>query len=155
MSDATQLLLAVENGNAKAGDKPLPLVYHELCKLAAQRMARETAGHTLQPATLVHDVWSRPVENQAQAFENRADVFAAAAAAMRRILIARGRQKGALRHGGGQRRLSLKEVQLAPQSMTINLWRLTRLSTNSLSDTQSGSVQISIKTSASEAQNRL
>jgi RNA polymerase sigma factor (TIGR02999 family) len=92
----------------------LPLVYDELRRLAAYRMANEAAGHTLQPTALVHEAWLRLVTPEAQAqFQNRAHFFAAAAEAMRRILIERARRKRAERHGGGLQRVDLQEVDLA------------------------------------------
>jgi RNA polymerase sigma factor (TIGR02999 family) len=112
MSDATQLLNALESGDAKAAEQLLPLVYQELRHLAASKMAHESAGHTLQPTALVHEAWLRLVGNQTPAFQNRAHFFAAAAEAMRRILIDRARQRQALRHGGGQQRVDLEHVEL-------------------------------------------
>jgi RNA polymerase sigma factor (TIGR02999 family) len=113
MSDATQLLNAIENGDSKAADQLLPLVYEELRRLAAARMANEAAGHTLQPTALVHEAWLRLVGDANPKFKNRAHFFGAAAEAMRRILIDRARQKRAVRHGGGQQRVELEEVDLA------------------------------------------
>ena len=110
--DATLLLSAIENGDAKAADQLLPLVYQELRRLAASKMAREAAGQTLQPTALVHEAWLRLVDNESQTFQNRAHFFAAAAEAMRRILIDRARRKRAARHGGGQQRVELEQVQL-------------------------------------------
>lgn len=112
MSEATLLLNAVESGDAKAADELLPLVYDELRRLAASRMAHEAAGHTLQPTALVHEAWLRLVGDQTPTFQNRAHFFAAAAEAMRRILIDRARQKRAARHGGGQQRVELEGVEL-------------------------------------------
>ena len=110
--DATLLLSAIENGDAKAADQLLPLVYQELRRLAASKMARETAGQTLQPTALVHEAWLRLVDNESQTFQNRAHFFAAAAEAMRRILIDRARRRQAVRHGGGQQRVELEQVEL-------------------------------------------
>jgi len=112
MSDATQLLNAIESGDAGAADQLLPLVYHELRRLAASRMAHEAAGQTLQPTALVHEAWLRLIGNEAPTFQNRAHFFAAAAEAMRRILIERARRRQAIRHGGGQQRVDLEQVQL-------------------------------------------
>ena len=89
MSDFTNILDAIEHGNPKAADELLPLVYEELRKLAAHRMANEAPGHTLQPTALVHEVWLRLVRKDSPKFEGRAHFFAAAAEAMRRILIDR------------------------------------------------------------------
>jgi RNA polymerase sigma factor (TIGR02999 family) len=112
MSDATQLLNAIEEEDPRAADELLPLVYEELRRLASNRMAAEAAGHTLQPTALVHEVWLRLVGSESPMFNNRAHFFAAAAEAMRRILIDRARRKRALRHGGGQQRINIEEVDL-------------------------------------------
>jgi RNA polymerase sigma factor (TIGR02999 family) len=114
VGDVTQILERAEQGDSKAADELLPLVYEELRRLAAHRMANEAAGHTLQPTALVHEAWMRLVGGDGQAqFQNRAHFFAAAAEAMRRILIDRARRKQALRHGGGQQRLDIQDVDLA------------------------------------------
>jgi RNA polymerase sigma factor (TIGR02999 family) len=94
-------------------DKILPLVYEELRKLAASKMANEAAGNTLQPTALVHEAWLRLVGNNNPQFAGRAHFFAAAAEAMRRILIDRARSKRALRHGGGQVRVDIQHLDLA------------------------------------------
>src|SRR3954463_15366193 len=99
MSEATLLLDAIESGDAKAGHQLLPLVYEELRRLAASKMANEAAGHTLQPTALVHEAWLRLVGDETPKFQNRAHFFAAAAEAVRRILIDRARQRRAVRHG--------------------------------------------------------
>jgi RNA polymerase sigma factor (TIGR02999 family) len=112
MGGATYLLNAIENGDPTAADQLLPLVYEELRLLAASKMANEAAGHTLQPTALVHEAWLRLVGNENPKFANRAHFFAAAAEAMRRILIERARQRKAVRHGGGQQRVSLDVVEL-------------------------------------------
>jgi RNA polymerase sigma factor (TIGR02999 family) len=111
MSDVTQLLASLERGEAKAADQLLPLVYEELRKLAAHKMANEPVGHTLQPTALVHEAWLRLVGDRNPKFENCAHFFAAAAEAMRRILIDQARRKQALRHGGGQQRVEFAEIQ--------------------------------------------
>jgi RNA polymerase sigma factor (TIGR02999 family) len=116
VSDVTQILTAIEQGNAKAADKLLPLVYEELRKLAAHRMANEAANQTLQPTALVHEAWMRLVGKENPKFENRAHFFAAAAEAMRRILIDNARRKRALRNGGGQQRVDLEQADLANPS---------------------------------------
>ena len=113
MSDVTQILTAIEQGDPTAADKLLPLVYEELRKLAAHRMANEAAGQTLQPTALVHEAWMRLVGAENPRFENRAHFFAAAAEAMRRILIDNARRKRALRHGGGQQRVDVEQAELA------------------------------------------
>ena len=112
MSEATLLLDAIESGDAKASDQLLPLVYEELRRLAASKMANEAAGHTLQPTALVHEAWLRLVGDETPKFQNRAHFFVAAAEAMRRILIDRARQKRAARHGGGRQRVELDQVEL-------------------------------------------
>ena len=115
MSDVTRILEAAQQGDPKAADEMLPLVYDELRRLAAHKMANEAAGHTLQPTALVHEAWLRLVGNQRQnqSWEGRAHFFAAAAEAMRRILIERARRKRAVRHGGDQQRVDVQEVDLA------------------------------------------
>ena len=113
MSDVTRILTAIEQGDPQAADKLLPLVYEELRKLAAHRMANEAAAQTLQPTALVHEAWLRLVGKETPKFANRAHFFAAAAEAMRRILIDNARRKRALRHGGGQQRVDLEKVDLA------------------------------------------
>jgi RNA polymerase sigma factor (TIGR02999 family) len=115
MSDVAHILQAIEQGDPKAADELLPLVYHELRKLAASRMARETPGNTLQPTALVHEAWMRLVGEANPKFDSRAHFFAAAAEAMRRILIDRARRKRAVRHGGGQERVELDEADFAIQ----------------------------------------
>jgi RNA polymerase sigma factor (TIGR02999 family) len=107
MSDATLLISAVEQGDIKAADKLLELVYDELRRLATHRMAQEAPGHTLQPTALVHEAWLRLVGAENAKFENRAHFFAAAAEAMRRILIDRARRRGTRRHGGDFQRVDL------------------------------------------------
>ena len=116
LSDVTHILAAIEQGDANAADKLLPLVYEELRKLAAHRMANEAAGQTLQATALVHEAWMRLVGRENPKFENRAHFFAAAAEAMRRILIDNARRKRALRHGGGQQRVDLEQAELASAS---------------------------------------
>ncbi|SRR6266511_567086 len=112
MSDATEILSAIEHGDATAAAELLPLVYEELRRLAASKMASEAAGHTLQPTALVHEAWLRLVADKNPKFENRAHFFAAAAEAMRRILIDRARRKRARRHGGGREHVDVDEVDL-------------------------------------------
>ena len=112
MNDVTEILTAIDQGQARA-DELLPLVYAELRKLAAARMAQESPGQTLQPTALVHEAWLRLVGDENPKFDGRAHFFAAAAEAMRRILIDNARRKRALRHGGGQARVDLQEVEIA------------------------------------------
>jgi RNA polymerase sigma factor (TIGR02999 family) len=116
MSDITQILTAIEQGDAVAAEKLLPLVYEELRKLATHRMSNEAGNQTLQATALVHEAWMRLVGNENPRFANRAHFFAAAAEAMRRILIDNARRKRALRHGGGQQRVEVEDADLASPS---------------------------------------
>src|SRR6266481_4935364 len=116
VSDVTRILEAAQQGDPTAADQLLPLVYEELRRLAAHRMANEAAGQTLQPTALVHEAWLRLVGEQNPKFANRAHFFAAAAEAMRRILIENARRKRALRHGGGQQRVEFEQAELASAS---------------------------------------
>src|SRR5262252_198455 len=100
--DVTRILDAAQQGDSKAADELLPLVYEELRKLAAAKMAHERPDQTLQPTALVHEAWLRLVGNEEQQWNGRAHFFGAAAEAMRRILIEGARRKQAQRHGGGQ-----------------------------------------------------
>ena len=110
----THILEAIQTGDAKAAEELLPLVYGELRKLAASKMAHEAAGNTLQPTDLVHEAWLRLVGSEDNPkFAGRPHFFAAAAEAMRRILIDRARSKRALRHGGGQQRVNVDQLDLA------------------------------------------
>src|SRR5258707_10903913 len=113
MREATLLLRAVEQGGTKAAEKLLELLYEELRRLAASKMAREAPGQTLQPTALVHEAWLRLVGSQNPKFENRAHFFSAAAEAMRRILIDRARYKLRIRHGGNLERVDLEGLDLA------------------------------------------
>ena len=112
MSDVTRILSSIQQGDPKAADELLPLVYEELRKLAAVRMAREAPGQTLQATALVHEAWLRLTGNQDQKWAGRGHFFAAAAEAMRRILVERARGRQRLRHGGGQERVDLAEVEI-------------------------------------------
>lgn len=110
--DVTQLLSAIDSGDPRAGDQLLPLVYEELRRLAAGKMAQEASGQTLQPTALVHEAWLR-LAGENHSWANRRQFFSAAAEAMRRILIERARQRGRVRHGGGLRRAPIEELDLA------------------------------------------
>ena len=109
----TRILKEVQNGRASSAEQLLALVYDELRRLAAQKMAREAPGQTLQPTALVHEAWLRLVtpEQQAQ-FQNRAHFFGAAAEAMRRILVDRAREKKALKRGGDLERVNIEAVEI-------------------------------------------
>ena len=114
MSEVTRILNAAQAGDPTAADQLLPLVYDELRRLATARMANEAAGHTLQPTALVHEAWLRLVGNDASIkFGNRAYFFAAAAEAMRRILIERARRRATAKYGGNWRRVDLDKVEIA------------------------------------------
>jgi RNA polymerase sigma factor (TIGR02999 family) len=113
MSDVTHILTAIEQGDAKATDELLPVVYNELRRLAAHKMANEPAGHTLQPTALVHEAWLKLVDPPSQSWQNRAHFFGAAAEAMRRILIARARRKHTQRRGAGVAHLGADEIEIA------------------------------------------
>src|SRR5437667_10345168 len=113
MADLTQILHAVEQGEEHSSQRLLPLVYEELRRLAAERMALERENQTLQPTALVHEAWLRLVAPGEVHWQNRGHFFGAAADAMRRILIERARRRSRLKHGGGQHRLDIEELQLA------------------------------------------
>ena len=114
MSDVTRILSAIEQGDPSASEQLLPLVYEELRKLAAQRLAQEKPGQTLQATALVHDAYLRLVGHgqHEQSWDNRGHFFAAAAEAMRRILVESVRRKKRLKHGGGQKRIDIEDVAL-------------------------------------------
>jgi RNA polymerase sigma factor (TIGR02999 family) len=110
MSDVTRILSAIEQGDPRAAEQLLPLVYDELRKLAAQKMAQEAPGQTLQATALVHEAYVRLVDgDKAPHWNSRGHFFAAAAEAMRRILVERARSKRRIKRGGGARRLELDE----------------------------------------------
>lgn len=111
MTDVTQILNAIEQGDPSAAEQLLPLVYDELRKLAAQKMAQENPGQTLQATALVHDAYLRLVDvEKAQHWHSRGHFFSATAEAIRRILVENARRKGRVRHGGGRRRVDLDEA---------------------------------------------
>ena len=110
VSDVTRILEAAQNGDPTAAEQLLPLVYDELRRLAARKMANEAAGHTLQPTALVHEAWLRLAAGQASRWEHRGHFFAAGAEAMRRILIDHARRRQAAKHGGGWKRIELDQI---------------------------------------------
>ncbi len=112
MSDVTRILDRAQQGDAKAASELLPLVYDELRRVAAHKMAGEAPGHTLQPTALVHEAWLRLVGNEESRFANRAHFFAAAAEAMRRILVESARRKHRLKRGGNVELQELEESQI-------------------------------------------
>ena len=113
MNDVTRILTAIEQGNARASEELLPLVYNELRRMAAHKMSAEPAGHTLQPTALVHEAWLKLVDSPSQSWQNRAHFFGAAAEAMRRLLIARARRKSRQRRGSGAAHLAVDELEIA------------------------------------------
>src|SRR6187431_2784311 len=111
MNDVTRILSAIEQGDPAAAQQLLPLVYDELRKLAAQRLAQEKPGQTLQATALVHDAYLRLVDvKHPQQWDGRGHFFAAAAEAMRRILVEAARRRASLKAGGGQRRVELDGI---------------------------------------------
>lgn len=113
VSDVTQILVRAQQGDPKAAEDLLPLVYEELRKLAAGKMANEAAAHTLQPTALVHEAWLKLVGTDRARWNSRGHFFGAAAEAMRRILIDRARKRRRERHGHGLQRIDLDQVDLA------------------------------------------
>jgi RNA polymerase sigma factor (TIGR02999 family) len=113
ISDVTHIIERLQQGDPAAAGELLPLVYAELRKLAAHKMAQEAPGQTLQPTALVHEAWLRLGGASDSRWDGRAHFFAAAAEAMRRILIDTARRKRAARHGGGQQRIDVDEIQIA------------------------------------------
>lgn len=122
MSDVTRILSAIEAGDLQAAEQLLPLVYDELRKLAAQRLVSEKPGQTLQATALVHEAYLRLVGNQQ--FSGRGHFFAAAAEAMRRILIEKARRKERIRHGGGRTRVDLDQLDVADDTAAESLLEL-------------------------------
>ena len=112
MSEITQILSTIRGGNQQGAEELLSLVYTELKRIAAQKMAGEAPGNTLQPTALVHEAWMKLVEDGDAPFENRAHFFSAAAEAMRRILVDSARRKRAIRRGSGAAREELQEDHL-------------------------------------------
>jgi RNA polymerase sigma factor (TIGR02999 family) len=111
MNDVTRILSAIERGNPQAADQLLPLVYDELRRLAAVKMGREKPGQTLQATALVHEAYLRLVDQeQARHWDSRGHFFAAAAEAMRRILVENARRNQAQKRGGGREKINLREV---------------------------------------------
>ncbi len=121
MSEITQLLSEIRGGNQQGAEQLLSLVYTELKRIAAQKMAGETPGNTLQPTALVHEAWMKLVGDGDAPFENRAHFFSAAAEAMRRILVDSARRKKAIRRGGGASREELEEYYLVQNERSDEL----------------------------------
>jgi RNA polymerase sigma factor (TIGR02999 family) len=125
MSDATPLLSAIEQGDPHAADQLLPLVYDELRRLASQKMAAEAPGQTLQATDLVHEAYLRLVDtDKAQHWSSRGHFFAAAAEAMRRILVERARHNRSLKAGGDRERLDLAEIEPVSPGPDVDLLAL-------------------------------
>jgi RNA polymerase sigma factor (TIGR02999 family) len=114
MSEVTQILSAIQQGDPHAAEQLLPLVYDELRRLAAQKLAQEKPGQTLQATALVHEAYLRLVDvEKAQHWNSRGHFFAAAAEAMRRILVENARRKGRSKHGGGRQRVDVDAMQIS------------------------------------------
>ncbi len=124
MSDVTRILNAIEQGDARATEKLLPLVYEELRLLAAQKMSQELPGQTLQATALVHEAYIRLVEAKDQNWNSRGHFFRAAAEAMRRILVENARRKKSLKYGGDRQRIGLGEPNLAVEGPSDDLLAL-------------------------------
>jgi RNA polymerase sigma factor (TIGR02999 family) len=125
MTDVTHLLSAIEQGDAAASEQLLPLVYDELRKLAAQRLAQETPGQTLQATALVHEAYLRLVDTEkVQRWQSRGHFFAAAAEAMRRILVNRARDKRRLKRGGDWERVELEGLAIAQEADSLDVLAL-------------------------------
>jgi RNA polymerase sigma factor (TIGR02999 family) len=125
MSEVTRILSAIEQGDPHAAGQLLPIVYDELRRLAADRMAQEKVGQTLQATALVHEAYVRLVEgDSAQHWDSRGHFFAAAAEAMRRILIDQARRKATLKHGGHGQRVELESIELTGHERSHELLAL-------------------------------
>lgn len=117
MSEITLLLDAISRGESHASEDLLPLIYDELRRLAAARMANEAAGQTLQPTALVHEAWLRLVSEGGRTWRNREHFFRAAAQAMRRILVDRARQKLSLKRGGAFEKVAIDDMDFPASTM--------------------------------------
>lgn len=125
MNDVTRILAAMEEGDSAAAEALLPLVYRELRRLAAAKLAREPAGQTLQPTALVHDAYVRLVDvSSPQVWNGRGHFFAAAAEAMRRILVEKARRKQRRKHGGGRQRVDLDATDIVSKDRSETLLAL-------------------------------
>lgn len=125
MSDVTRILSQIESGDPSAAEHLLPLVYDELRKLAAAKLAQEKPGQTLQTTALVHEAYLRLVDgDREQSWDNRGHFFSAAAEAMRRILIEQARRKASIKAGGQNQRVAFSEIEPAIEGPTIDLLAL-------------------------------
>jgi RNA polymerase sigma factor (TIGR02999 family) len=131
MNDVTRVLSAIERGDAQAAEQLLPLVYDELRRLAAQKMARELPGQTLEATALVHEAYLRLVDtDKVQQWNSRGHFFAAAAEAMRRILVESARHKHSLKGGGDRHRLEIADIELAVAEPNVDLLALNEVLEN-------------------------
>ena len=121
MHEVTRILVAIDQGDTRAVDQLLPVVYEELRQLAAQKLSREKPGQTLQATALVHEAYLRLVGSEGQNFRGRTHFFAAAAEAMRRILVDNARRKQRLRHGGNRQRVDLDDACTAIEGPSDDL----------------------------------
>jgi RNA polymerase sigma factor (TIGR02999 family) len=124
MNDVTRILSSIERGDSEAAERLLPVVYDELRKLAAQRLAQEKPGQTLQATALVHDAYLRLVGTEDPGWNSRGHFFAAAAEAMRRILVENARRKATVKAGGGRERVDLVDVEPAIADPRVDLLAL-------------------------------
>jgi RNA polymerase sigma factor (TIGR02999 family) len=124
MTDVTRILNAIEQGDEKAADKLLPLVYEELRRLAAQKLSHESPDQTLQATALVHEAYLRLVGSEDQEWKGRRHFFAAAAESMRRILIENARRKQSLKRGGGHKRIDLDGMEVVADGPSEELLAL-------------------------------
>jgi RNA polymerase sigma factor (TIGR02999 family) len=137
MNDVTQVLLAIEEGDPKASEQLLPLVYDELRRLAAQKLAKEKPGQTLQATALVHEAYLRLVGRQDPGWNSRGHFFAAAAEAMRRILVENARSKKRLKRGEGRAKIDVEHLEIAAPQESEELLALDEaLSRLALADAQ-------------------
>jgi RNA polymerase sigma factor (TIGR02999 family) len=125
MSDVSRILSCIQKGDPSAANQLLPLVYDELHRLAAQKLAHENPGQTLQATALVHEAYLRLVDQaEEQSWNSRGHFFSAAAEAMRRILVENARRKKRLRHGGARRKVNLDDVDVAGEAPADDLLAL-------------------------------
>ena len=123
VNDVTRILSAIEQGEAHAAEQLLPLVYSELRQLAAEKLAQETPGQTLQATALVHEAYLRLVDHErAQHWNSRGHFFAAAAEAMRQILVQNARRKSRVKHGGGCTRIDMDDLEIAAPERSRTCW---------------------------------
>ena len=146
MNDVTRILSAIEHGDPKAAGELLPVVYQELRRLAARKLGREKPGQTLQATALVHEAYLRLVDaDEAQRWNSRGHFFAAAAEAMRRILVENARHKRAQKHGGRFERQDLEGLDIAAPSPSQDLLALDEALTKLEADTRTQAVAIALR----------